>query len=307
MIIFPAIDIKNGSCVRLYKGDMNTAEKVADSFLSAANSFYSCGAEWIHMVDLDGAVKGEKVNSDIFTTVAEKTGLRVELGGGIRTMADVEYYLSRGISRVIIGSAALKNPDLVREAAKKYGTIVSYDLNYRPSLWKAIGGKAKAQEVNREIAKYVDVMIGNEEDFTACLGFEVEGLGEDISNPQAESFKKMIEKVVKTYPNFKAVATTLRKVHTATVNDWSAICWSDGKFYESKKREKLEIFDRVGGGDSFASGFVYGMMELGDAQAAVEYGAAHGALAMTTPGDTSTATKAEVEKLAGGGSARVDR
>lgn len=115
---FPAIDIKNGSCVRLYKGDMNTAEKVADDFLSAANSFYSCGAEWIHMVDLDGAVKGEKVNSDIFTTVAEKTGLRVELGGGIRTMADVEYYLSRGISRVIIGSAALKNPDLVREAAK---------------------------------------------------------------------------------------------------------------------------------------------------------------------------------------------
>lgn len=118
MIIFPAIDIKNGNCVRLYKGDMNTSEKVADDFLSAANSFYSCGAKWIHMVDLDGAVKGEKVNSDIFTTVAEKTGLHVELGGGIRTMADVEYYLSRGISRVIIGSAALKNPDLVREAAK---------------------------------------------------------------------------------------------------------------------------------------------------------------------------------------------
>lgn len=118
MIIFPAIDIKNGNCVRLYKGDMNTAEKVADDFLYTADSFYSCGAKWIHMVDLDGAVKGEKVNSDIFTTVAEKTGLRVELGGGIRTMADVEYYLSRGILRVIIGSAALKNPDLVREAAK---------------------------------------------------------------------------------------------------------------------------------------------------------------------------------------------
>ncbi len=201
-------------------------------------------------------------------------------------------------------------PEVILEAvktAKKYGTIVSYDLNYRPSLWKAIGGKAKAQEVNKEIAKYVDVMIGNEEDFTACLGFEVEGLGEDISNPQVESFKNMIEKVVKTYPNFKAVATTLRKVKTATINDWSAICYVDGNFYESKKRENLEIFDRVGGGDSFASGFVYGLMELQDPQMAVEYGAAHGALAMTTPGDTSTATLAEVQKLAGGGSARVDR
>ena len=140
MIIFPAIDIKNGSCVRLYKGDMNTAEKVADDFLSAANSFYSCGAKWIHMVDLDGAVKGEKVNSDIFTTVAEKTGLCVELGGGIRTMADVEYYLSRGISRVIIGSAALKNPDLVREAAKKYGVsesllkaVAKAESNFNPN------------------------------------------------------------------------------------------------------------------------------------------------------------------------------
>lgn len=210
----------------------------------------------------------------------------------------------------IFAALSETTPEVILEAvkaAKKYGTIVSYDLNYRPSLWKAIGGKAKAQEVNKEIAKYVDVMIGNEEDFTACLGFEVEGLGEDISNPQAESFKKMIEKVVKTYPNFKAVATTLRKVKTATINDWSAICWTDGKFYESKKRENLEIFDRVGGGDSFASGFVYGLMELKDPQLAVDFGAAHGALAMTTPGDTSTATKAEVEKLAGGGSARVDR
>ena len=201
-------------------------------------------------------------------------------------------------------------PEVVLEAlkaAKRHGVIVSYDLNYRPSLWKAVGGKEKAREVNRRIAEYVDVMIGNEEDFTACLGFEVEGLGEDISNVQAESFKKMIGNVVKEYPNFKAVATTLRKVKSATVNDWSAICWHDGSFYESKKRDNLEIFDRVGGGDSFASGFIYGLMELGDPQKAVEYGAAHGALVMTTPGDTSMATKAEVEKLAGGGSARVDR
>ena len=201
-------------------------------------------------------------------------------------------------------------PEVVIEAmkaARKYGTIVSYDLNYRPSLWKSVGGHAKAQEVNKEIAKYVDVMIGNEEDFTACLGFEVEGLGADVSNVQVESFKKMIANVVKAYPSFQAIGTTLREVKSATINDWSAICWQGGNFYESKKRPNLEIFDRVGGGDSFASGFIYGLMELQDAQSAVDFGAAHGALAMTTPGDTSSARLSEVRKLAGGGNARVER
>ena len=210
----------------------------------------------------------------------------------------------------IFAALSETTPDVVIEAmkaARRHGTVISYDLNYRPSLWKSIGGHAKAREVNGEIAKYVDVMIGNEEDFTACLGFEVEGVGADISNVQVESFKKMIAKVVAAYPNFKAIATTLREVKTATVNDWSAICWEDGNFYESKKRPNLEIFDRVGGGDSFASGFIYGLMELRDAQQAVDYGAAHGALAMTTPGDTSMARLPEVKKLAGGGSARVDR
>lgn len=156
MIIFPAIDIKNGSCVRLYKGDMNTAEKVADDFLSTADSFYSCGAEWIHMVDLDGAVKGEKVNSDIFTTVAEKTGLHVELGGGIRTMADVEYYLSRGISRVIIGSAALKNPDLVREAAKKYGEKIAVGIDARRGMVAAEGWLETSDISYIELAKRME-------------------------------------------------------------------------------------------------------------------------------------------------------
>ena len=193
------------------------------------------------------------------------------------------------------------------KAAKKYGTITSYDLNYRPSLWKSIGGKERAQEVNREIAKYVDVMIGNEEDFTACLGFEVEGTDANLSNIKVDSFKNMIRNVVKAYPNFQVVATTLRTVKTATVNDWGAIAYQDGEFYESIYRPGLEIFDRVGGGDSFASGLVYGLMTFGTAEKAVDYGAAHGALAMTTPGDTSMASLAEVEKLVGGGSARVDR
>ena len=193
------------------------------------------------------------------------------------------------------------------KAAKKHGTIVSYDLNYRSSLWKAIGGQKKAQEVNRRIAKNVDVMIGNEEDFIASLGFEVEGVDSKLSNLEIENFKQMIKRVLAEYANFKVVATTLRTVKTATVNDWGAICWADGRFHEAIYREKLEILDRVGGGDSFASGLIYGLMATGDAAKAVNYGAAHGALAMTTPGDTSMATKAEVEKLMAGGGARVVR
>ncbi len=193
------------------------------------------------------------------------------------------------------------------QAAKKHGTIVSYDLNYRPSLWKSIGGQKRAREVNREIARHVDVMIGNEEDFTACLGFEVEGLDPNITHIETEAFKKMIGKAVAEFKNFQVVATTLRRVITATRNDWSAICWMDGKFYESRKYPDLEILDRVGGGDSFASGLIYGLLKTGDPQKAVDYGAAHGALAMTTPGDTSMATLKEVEKVMAGGSARVQR
>lgn len=193
------------------------------------------------------------------------------------------------------------------EAAQRHGTIVSYDLNYRPSLWKAIGGESKAQEVNHKIAGNVDVMIGNEEDFTACLGLEVKGIDKNLSNLQTENFKKMIGQAVTTYPKFKVVATTLRGVKTATVNDWGAICWHNASFYEATHRAGMEIFDRVGGGDSFASGLIYGFMATGEPQKAVDYGAAHGALAMTTPGDTSMATVQEVEKVMGGDSARVDR
>ncbi len=193
------------------------------------------------------------------------------------------------------------------EAAKKHGAVVSYDLNYRESLWKGIGGPEKAREVNRNIAPLVDVMIGNEEDFTAALGFEVEGLDEHLSELDVTNFKQMIERAVRQYPNFKVVATTLRSAKTATINDWGAVCYCDGGFYEAPLRENLEIFDRVGGGDSFASGLIYGFLSGEGPQAAVEYGAAHGALAMTTPGDTSMATLAEVEKVMKGGGARVAR
>jgi 2-dehydro-3-deoxygluconokinase len=193
------------------------------------------------------------------------------------------------------------------KTARKYGTVVSYDLNYRPSLWRSIGGKKKAQEVNRKIAEYVDVMIGNEEDFTACLGFDVENMDDNISSIDVEKFKLMINSVIVEYPNLKATATTLRTVHTATLNDWGAICWANGSFYESVHRSDLEIYDRVGGGDSFASGLIYGFITSGDPELAVNYGAVHGALAMTTPGDTSMASLPEVEKILKGGGARVVR
>lgn len=201
-------------------------------------------------------------------------------------------------------------PQLVIEAvtaARKHGTIVSYDLNYRPSLWKSIGGQKRAQAVNQEIARHVDVMLGNEEDFTACLGLPVAGADENLQHLDATAFKNMIETAVTLFPNLKATATTLRAAKTATINDWAAIAWLDGKFYESRHYPGLEILDRVGGGDSFASGFIYGLMATGEAERAVDYGAAHGALAMTTPGDTSMASREEVEKLMQGGGARVQR
>jgi 2-dehydro-3-deoxygluconokinase len=193
-------------------------------------------------------------------------------------------------------------------AARRHGTVVSYDLNYRPSLWKAIGGQARAQEVNREIAPFVDVMIGNEEDFTAALGFAVPGVDESLTELDAAGFASMIDDVASTYPSFQVIATTLRTVRSATVNDWGALAWSPGSgLVRATQRDHLEILDRVGGGDSFASGLIAALLDGQDLATAVQWGAAHGALAMTTPGDTSMATKTEILKLAGGGGARVDR
>jgi 2-dehydro-3-deoxygluconokinase len=201
-------------------------------------------------------------------------------------------------------------PEVVEEAMKaahEAGTIVSYDLNYRPSLWKSRGGLEACREVNRRLARHVDVMIGNEEDFTACLGLEVEGVDESMTSLPIEGFRKMIERAAAEFPNFKVCATTLRAVKTASVNDWSAVCWQGGEFHAAQDMKDLAIFDRVGGGDSFASGLIYGFLEWNDAAKAVRCGCAHGALAMTTPGDTSMASKAEVVKLMSGGSARVVR
>jgi len=210
----------------------------------------------------------------------------------------------------IYAALSKTTPDLIIEAmkaAKENGTIISYDLNYRSSLWKEAGGMERAIKVNRNIAKYVDVMIGNEEDFTNALGFEVEGFDKNISKIDTNNFKKMIEKCLKEFPDFKVVATTLRVVKSANVNDWGAVMYYNGEFFESKKMENLEIFDRVGGGDSFASGLIYGFLSHKTSQEIVDYGSAHGALAMTTPGDTSMASLKEVEKLLKCASARIDR
>ena len=200
-------------------------------------------------------------------------------------------------------------PDVALEAmqaARQHGVTVSYDLNYRESLWKSFGGKERAQQVNRKLAPYVDVMLGNEEDFSAALGYDVAGADESFSVLEVEGFKKMIGTVLKDFP-FQVVATTLRQARTATRNDWGAICYYDGQFYQAMQRNDLEILDRVGGGDSFASGLIYGLLSGKNAQWAVECGAAHGALAMTTPGDTSMATLKEVLQVMKGGGARISR
>lgn len=218
----------------------------------------------------------------------------------------VRWFQTGGIFAALAPNTAEAVLEAV-QVAKRYGTVVAYDLNFRASLWKSQGGKDGARRINREIARYVDVMIGNEEDFTACLGFAVDGADEHLTRIQTESFANMIKAAVKEYPNFKVAATTLRNAKTASINDWSAILWYGGKIYESMKRENLEIYDRVGGGDGFASGLAYGFLEGKGPQAAVEYGAAHGALAMTTPGDTSMARIEEVEAAMQGKGARVIR
>jgi 2-dehydro-3-deoxygluconokinase len=220
--------------------------------------------------------------------------------------AGARWFHTGGIFAGLSASTAEVAADAMA-AARRHGVVVSYDLNYRPSLWAGIGGAAQARTVNRELVALVDVLLGNEEDFTAALGFEVEGLDPSLTALDPANFGRMIERVVGAYPQLSMVATTLRRATTASRNDWGAVCWADGTLHEATRREGLEILDRVGGGDSFASGLAYGLLRGLEPATALEYGAAHGALAMTTPGDTSMATLAEVEALMRGGGARIVR
>ena len=217
-------------------------------------------------------------------------------------------WLHTGGIYAALSDASWRSAEAAMAAARAHGTVVSFDLNYRPSLWKDRGGKAAAQEVNRRLVQLVDVLIGNEEDFSACLGYEVPGLDESLANPGGAGFESMIAEVAADFPNVTVIATTLRGVRSASVNDWSAVGWSRASgFTRSREYPELEILDRVGGGDSFASGLIYGILTGLPLDGAIDYGVAHGALAMTTPGDTSMATLSEVEHLIAGGSARVVR
>jgi len=192
------------------------------------------------------------------------------------------------------------------ETARSHGTRISYDLNYRDSLWRSIGGRDRAREVNRSLMPFVDVLFGNEEDFSAALGFELEGVDEKFKDLPTASFRKMIGSVVQAYPNITTVATTLRTARSASVNGWGAICYHEGQFYEVPQTD-VEIMDRVGGGDSFASGLIYGLLSGKDPQWALECGVAHWALAMSTPGDTTMASLSEVLRAMKGPGARIDR
>jgi 2-dehydro-3-deoxygluconokinase len=200
-------------------------------------------------------------------------------------------------------------PELALEAvqaAKGHGVMVSYDLNYRASVWKGMGGKPRAQKVNRRMAAFADLLIGNEEDFSAALGFEVEGADSNLTRLDVDSFRRMLEQVAAEF-SVPVIGATLRQAITATRNDWGAICLADGVLYEATQRPGLEIYDRVGGGDAFASGMIYGFLSGKPPHWCVECGAAHGALAMTTPGDTTMATLAEVLQVMQGNSARITR
>ena len=192
------------------------------------------------------------------------------------------------------------------DVARRHATPISYDLNFRDSLWKSIGGKAKAQEVNREIVRTVDLLLGNEEDFSAMLGVHPKGVTEDFAELPIAAYEDMLREVAAAYPNLKLIASTLRTAHTASRNAWGAIALYQDQIVHIPQID-IDIYDRVGGGDSFASGLIYGLIAGKPIEWAVRCGVAHGALAMTTPGDTSMTTLTEVERAMKGGSARIAR
>jgi 2-dehydro-3-deoxygluconokinase len=217
----------------------------------------------------------------------------------------VRWFHTGGIFAALSSSAADVAAEAM-EAAHEHATPVSYDLNFRDSLWRSIGGKAKAQEVNRTLVRKVDLLLGNEEDFSAMLGVEIKGVGEDFAELPIAGYEEMLREVAAAYPNLKLVASTLRTAQSASRNAWGAIALYQGNIVHVPQQE-IDIYDRVGGGDSFASGLVYGMLAGKPIEWAVRCGVAHGALAMTTAGDTSMATLAEVERAMKGGSGRIAR
>jgi 2-dehydro-3-deoxygluconokinase len=216
-----------------------------------------------------------------------------------------KFFHTGGIFAALSASTAEVAAEAM-DAARLHGTPISYDLNFRDSLWKSIGGKAKAQEVNRELVRKVDLLLGNEEDFSAMLGVHIKGVSEDFAELPIAGYEEMLREVASAYPNLKLIASTLRTAQTASRNAWGAIALYEDQIVHVPQCD-IDIFDRVGGGDSFASGLIYGLLAGKPIDWAVRCGVAHGALAMTTPGDTSMATLAEVERIIKGGSARIAR
>lgn len=208
----------------------------------------------------------------------------------------------------IFAALSSTTPEVIIEgmkAAKKAGAVTSFDLNYRAKLWAISGGLDKAQDTLRSIVEHCDVLVGNEEDLQMGLGLEGQDV-EKASKLDPSAFFGMMEAVAKDLPNVKAVATTLREVQNTNRHNWSAVLWIDGKTYQAPEAE-LNVLDRVGGGDGFASGLIYGLLNGRAPQEALNLGWAHGALLTTFPGDTTMASVAQVEDFASGGSARIQR
>ena len=217
--------------------------------------------------------------------------------------AGVRWFNSGGI----FAALSPTTPDVIIEAmiaARDAGAVVSFDLNYRAKLWRALGGTERARDVIASIVDHVDVLVGNEEDLQLALGLLGPEVAHDALDPSA--FVAMIDGVVRRYPRIRVVATTLREVHSTNRHRWSAVAWVNGETHVAPVAE-LDVLDRVGGGDGFAAGFFFGLLTGTPVDEALRLGWAHGALVTTTPGDTSMATLAQVRALAGGGSARIDR
>jgi 2-dehydro-3-deoxygluconokinase len=269
------------------------------------------------MAKFDGVGKADRVGLN-FTEVG--TGVRASVTLYDRGhsaamnlkpgMIDFKKLFSRGVRWLHTGGIFTALSDntaaVCREAlmaAKAAGTITSYDLNFRSKLWSS----QRAQQLTKELVPHIDCLIGNEEDFQKVLGFEVEGVDEHLSALDTSAYKRMVEQVVKAYPNVKVVGTTLREVKSGLINNWSAILWHEGTFYESRVFKDLEIEDRVGGGDGFSSGFAFGFLSGKTPQECADLGAAQGALLQTTRGDTSQIDLDDLMHVFKGGSARIKR
>ena len=236
------------------------------------------------------------------TAVSQMKPGDVDWDGLFGAEAGARWFHTGGIMAALSESTT----ELVREAmvaARRHGVVVSFDCNYRPSLWKARGGRQGSVDVNRSLMEHVDVLFGHEGDVAATLG-------ESSHGPvwhTLESYAPMAERVVGEFPTIKVIASTVRRPHTANRNGWGAFGYAEHRTYEAVSFEDLEILDRVGGGDSFASGLIYGLMAGKGMKWALDCGVAHGALAMTTAGDSSMATLAEVERLMSGAGAGTVR